>query len=150
YLLTQAQRGGEAEAVLRKGVSVYAAAAADPLNHRARLGEARTRLALGLVLAEAGRGQPFLTEAEDALTLLEDLQRLPEPPARAPRQYREATASIVKRLIDVPATADAERVLRRVLAFLQEMQDRDGRQTGALIEMLELLARVQEQRGDKD
>jgi hypothetical protein len=149
YHLTAAMRTNEAELALRQVAGIYAAASADPSNHRARLGEARTRLALALHLAELGKVPQFLAESGTTLTLLEALLRLPEPPDRAPRQYRESFGSLIRRMLALELLDEAEQANTRVLNFL-EGQGAHGRgATAALVEALELRADVAEARGDK-
>jgi tetratricopeptide (TPR) repeat protein len=150
YYLTAAKRMPEAELALRQGAGIYAAASADPLNHRARLGEARTRLALALHLAEVGKQAEFRAESETTLTLLEALLRLPEPPDKALRQYRESFGSLVRRYEAQNSLEDADRMATRSLTFLDSLEAVGrGGLTGALVDALELLADVQQARGDK-
>ncbi len=148
--LTQRNRVEEAESVLRQVADTYTVAFRDDSrNHRAALGEALARQVLGLFLANRGQAAEFLVEAETALTILEDLQRLPEPPEKALHQYREAVVLFVHRLCALPATEPAGDMARRALAFLEELQTQ-GRTglTGALVEILQRKAEVHELRGE--
>lgn len=143
--LTRAGRFDEAELILRQTAGIYAAASVDPTNHRARLGEARTRFALAQHLAETGKQPEFRAEADTTLTLLEALLRLPEPPDRAPRQYRDHFGSLIRLLVHKGWLDDAATTGQRVLAFLE-----GSTATAALVEALEACAGVAVARGDRE
>lgn len=144
-------RVADAEQALRQAAGTYAAAAGrDPLNHRARLGEALTRQGLALLLA-GERLADAQGEIDATLGLLENLLRLPEPPDKALRLYREAVGSFLDRLIALPALDKALPIVARAVGFYTELEAK-GRPdlTAARIDVFRRCSEIHERRGDLD